>query len=572
MVLLRLVAHLLAAGSPPLPADGSVWDAFKATGDVGGGGHTIPGVTPVSFWGPALLRMNSNKTILFVEADRATEGHDGYIAFATSDDDGRTWGAPTTAPGQNGMVYVASTNTILLLTGPPANGQQPEAHTFRAGKCDGHDSSWGYDDDTGRLTASWLGPPSLDTTLGLESCKPGTRCDAPVIAVGMERNGTGACANHEAAAFGWDFSTAGQIVHRLSGQCLTIPERKTAVLTKCEPHGEGQQFVRSSSTGAAVAGAGMKIKLAPGMYRAGECLVPSPGDPPPPPMPPRVHSADRAGGEVAGVRPCEAAMLARCNSSRLRDPEHGYPACEACLKANTAALRSVCASADGGLKNPNLHTFCGGCVAEGGCGLGPSTDLQKGPQPCGTESGIVKSTDEGKSWSKYEPIRINQSWATHAGGGLAHGIEMVQNGPHKGRLALARHFDCDPNGDPPELHRDFVLYSDNKGETWEAGELLPMGWTETQLTELKNGSLLLTSRTGYAYITAGLRRGFARSDVSSSTLPPPLPSPLRPRLRELTFCCTPYRSTRRTGARLGRRRGCLRTGSRTSTLAPAIRR
>ena len=39
---------------------------------------------------------------------------------------------------------------------------------------------------------------------------------------------------------------------------------------------------------------------------------------------------------------------------------------------------------------------------------------------------------------------------------------MVQEGPHKGRLALARHFDCDPNGDPPELQRDFVLYSDDK--------------------------------------------------------------------------------------------------------------
>ena len=52
--------------------------------------------------------------------------------------------------------------------------------------------------------------------------------------------------------------------------------------------------------------------------------------------------------------------------------------------------------------------------------------------------------------------------AADAGGGLAHGIEMVQEGPHKGRLALARHFDCDPNGDPPELQRDFVLYSDDK--------------------------------------------------------------------------------------------------------------
>ena len=223
MVALQLITPLLAAGSPPLPADGSVWDAFKATGPTGGGGPTIPGVTPVSFWGPALLRMTSNRTILFVEADRKTEGHDGYIAYSTSDDDGHTWSSPTTAPGQNGMVYVASTNTILLLTGPPAAAHQAETHTMRAGKCE-DDSNWEYDNATGQLTAAWLGPPSLDTALGLESCKPGTRCDAPVLAVGMKRNGTGECANHEAAAFGWDFSKTGQIIHRLSSLCLTIPE------------------------------------------------------------------------------------------------------------------------------------------------------------------------------------------------------------------------------------------------------------------------------------------------------------------------------------------------------------
>ena len=58
-----------------------------------------------------------------------------------------------------------------------------------------------------------------------------------------------------------------------------------------------------------------------------------------------------------------------------------------------------------------------------------------------------------------------------------------------------------------------------QGETWAAGQLLPMGWTETQLAELKNGSLLLTSRTGYGYIAAGLRRAFARSDDGGCPTP-----------------------------------------------------
>jgi hypothetical protein len=261
------------------------------------------------------------------------------------------------------------------------------------------------------------------------------------------------------------------------------------VLEKCQPKGQGQQFVRGQMKG----GSGITIELAPGMYRAGECLVQSPGDPPPPPpslLRTRVHDDEAGLGtqlhDVEGrLTLCEVAMLAHCNSSRLRDPEHGYPACEACLRTNADAFKAVCSKADGSLKNPNQHTFCGGCVAQGGCGLGSSAALQKGQQPCGTETGIVKSTDEGKSWSSYTPIRINQSWATRkpltpkhlqpqpakrsrvrrvadAGGGLAHGIEMVQEGPYKGRLALARHFDCNPNGDPPELQRDFVLYSDDK--------------------------------------------------------------------------------------------------------------
>ena len=47
--------------------------------------------------------------------------------------------------------------------------------------------------------------------------------------------------------------------------------------------------------------------------------------------------------------------------------------------------------------------------------------------------------------------------------------------------------------------RDFILYSDNQGANWTAGELLPSGWSECQVAEMKNGSLLLTSRLGKPY-------------------------------------------------------------------------
>ena len=56
--------------------------------------------------------------------------------------------------------------------------------------------------------------------------------------------------------------------------------------------------------------------------------------------------------------------------------------------------------------------------------------------------------------------------------------------------------------------------------------LLPQGWTETQVAEMRNGSLLLTSRMyGTAFIPdpknasdrRNKRRGFARSDDGGET-------------------------------------------------------
>jgi len=58
-----------------------------------------------------------------------------------------------------------------------------------------------------------------------------------------------------------------------------------------------------------------------------------------------------------------------------------------------------------------------------------------------------------------------------------------------------------------------------------AGELLPVGWSECQAAEMKNGSLLLTSRLGRPYNDFYCRngpdfcweRGFARSDDGGAT-------------------------------------------------------
>ena len=128
---------------------------------------------------------------------------------------------------------------------------------------------------------------------------------------------------------------------------------------------------------------------------------------------------------------------------------------------------------------------------------------------------------------------VNNSLGPHFGGnGLNHGIQ-IRNGPHKGRLALAERLDCPSAADEtPAYWRSYVLYSDDEGDTWTTGQLLPEGWTECQVTQMRNGSLLMTSRLQaktpnhyrpYPDNTTGpldkenKRRAFARSDDGGHT-------------------------------------------------------
>ena len=97
-----------------------------------------------------------------------------------------------------------------------------------------------------------------------------------------------------------------------------------------------------------------------------------------------------------------------------------------------------------------------------------------------------------------------------------------------------------------QYFHSFVIFSDNNGAhtpqqhlapaltdrsvvragvSWTAGQLLPKGWTECQVAEMQNGSLLMTSRMyGRPWLTPGrpmrsdLRRGFARSDDGGWTV------------------------------------------------------
>ena len=193
--------------------------------------------------------------------------------------------------------------------------------------------------------------------------------------------------------------------------------------------------------------------------------------------------------------------------------------------------------------------------------LGKSPNMvDNGTRPDPANGGWLwqsKSMDAGMTWS--EPAAINQTNVTYGphygGSGRTQGIELTR-GLHKGRLvvakigaSLAEQPIKPPHGKAGRAPTHaFAMYSDNNGETWALGEELgpkgsqsaPKGvlvWDEDTLTELKNGSVLLSARiddpedrdehhpdtnTTRVHTT----RGFARSDDGAW---------VSPRLRTQTY-------------------------------------
>jgi hypothetical protein len=151
---------------------------------------------------------------------------------------------------------------------------------------------------------------------------------------------------------------------------------------------------------------------------------------------------------------------------------------------------------------------------------------------------VMNSTNHGLSWSPQTVIRLADPAANQTepwgggnrtfGGGLASGIALT-TGPHKGRLLAALRHDCGCNDRPAS----FAVFSDDHGRSWAGGALLPEpgehfpgmppgapnqtngalgGWTECQVAELRNGSVLMTSRNLFNTKSGLHGRMFARSD------------------------------------------------------------
>ncbi|MFW6107456.1 MAG: sialidase family protein [bacterium] len=128
---------------------------------------------------------------------------------------------------------------------------------------------------------------------------------------------------------------------------------------------------------------------------------------------------------------------------------------------------------------------------------------------------LTHSRDDGKSWA--EPSEITRDvkdpkWDWYATG-PGHGIQL-QRGEHKGRLVVP----CDHRvkGHPggwKGAGRSHLVYSDDHGKTWRAGEPTDWGMNECEVVERADGSLLLCMRNYHGKN----RRAFARSSDGGQT-------------------------------------------------------
>ena len=135
---------------------------------------------------------------------------------------------------------------------------------------------------------------------------------------------------------------------------------------------------------------------------------------------------------------------------------------------------------------------------------------------------MATSKRDGKSWS--EPVVLADPFVlpgngTTIEGGLGHGVEL-QHGPHRGRFVLP-YTEGSTTKNRYAAHA-LAVYSDEKGAkgSWKAGALLPDYSGEADLTELANGSVLITFRSEGERMPkneAAKVRGFARSDDGGSS-------------------------------------------------------
>lgn len=101
---------------------------------------------------------------------------------------------------------------------------------------------------------------------------------------------------------------------------------------------------------------------------------------------------------------------------------------------------------------------------------------------------LTSSRDEGRTWARLRDISAaakRPGW-TWYGAGPGIGIQL-----QKGRLVIP----CYHAEVNTKIYRSHMLYSDDRGKTWEIGKSAGEDCSECQVAERRDGCLLLSART-----------------------------------------------------------------------------
>ena len=122
---------------------------------------------------------------------------------------------------------------------------------------------------------------------------------------------------------------------------------------------------------------------------------------------------------------------------------------------------------------------------------------------------LLKSTDQGRSWSAplYVSPKPNAEGWMGWPNNCVHGIQLTF-GPCEGRLVIPAFLYKE--GEPGQVPgvRGGLLYSDDHGQNWKAGAVLPEGSDEVSLVETAAGGIYVSYRKN---TLATGKRHFARS-------------------------------------------------------------
>ena len=128
---------------------------------------------------------------------------------------------------------------------------------------------------------------------------------------------------------------------------------------------------------------------------------------------------------------------------------------------------------------------------------------------------LIKSNDQGRNWSDphyLKPAPNEDGWVGWPNN-CVHGIQLGL-GPRQGRLLIPAFLYKE--GEPGQVPgvRGGLLYSDDHGESWRAGAVLPAGSDEVGVVETARGDLYVSYRKN---TQATGKRHFARSTDHGAT-------------------------------------------------------